>query len=71
MEKTKAKITILVNISKIYNVLKASNGKTAARIKKISENKKRTTTVSIWSSAFSLSRGQNNEEKCTAPKGER
>ena len=64
----KAKIR---KIAKIYYVLKATNGETQARIKKMIEKRKRTTTPTIWVSSFFSCRKQNFVKFCTALEGER
>ena len=63
----KAKIR---KIAKIYYVLKATNGETQARIKKMIEKRKRTTTGRIWVSSFFSCRKQNYVKFCTALEGE-
>ena len=63
------KAKIRKTLKKRY-VLKASNGKTPARIKKISEKKKRTTTGRFWVSSFFGCRKQNYVKLCTPLEGE-
>ena len=41
-------IIIIIIIAKIYYVLKATNGETQARIKKIIEKRVTTTKMTIW-----------------------
>ena len=64
----KAKIR---KIAKIYYVLKATNGETQARIKKMIEKRKRTTTGRIWAPSFFSCRKQNYVKFCTALERER
>ena len=63
----KAKIR---KIAKIYYVLKATNGETQARIKKMIEKRKRTTKDQIWAPSFFSCRKQNYVKFCTALEGE-
>ena len=63
----KAKIR---KIAKIYYVLKATNGETQARIKKMIEKRKRTTTGQFWAPSFFSCRKQNYVKFCTALEGE-
>ena len=55
---------------KIYYVLKATNGETQARIKKMIEKRKRTTTTPLWVSSFFSCRKQVYVKLCTALEGE-
>ena len=63
----KAKIR---KIAKIYYVLKATNGETQARIKKMIEKRKRTTTGTLWVTSFFSCRKQIYVKFCTALEGE-
>ena len=63
----KAKIR---KIAKIYYVLKANNGETQARIRKISEKEGTTTKDWIWQPSFFSCRKQNYVKFCTALEGE-
>ena len=64
---SKAKIR---KIAKIYYILKATNGETQARIKKMIEKRKRTTTGSLWAPSFFSCRKQIYVKLCTALEGE-
>ena len=52
-------------------VLKATNGETQARMKKIIEKKKNTTTALVWAPSFFSCRKQNYVKFVPALEGER